>query len=147
MKRFKRIYIETTNICNLNCSFCPKTKRKLQHMSIKDFKIIISKVKGYTDYVYFHIMGEPLNNPNLDKFLNICEEYKLKVNITTNGTLLNDKLKVLTNAKSLRKVSVSLHSFEANTLNTNLANYLTNVIESVKVLSKKKYYLRIKTLE
>lgn len=137
MKRFKRIYIETTNICNLNCSFCPKTKRKLQTMSVEKFSHIISKIKDYTNYVYFHIMGEPLNNQNIKEFLKICENENLQVNITTNGTLLLDKLEVLKNSKSLRKVSVSLHSFEANTLNTNLANYLTNVIESVKVLSKK----------
>ena len=30
MKKFKRMYIEITNICNLSCSFCPKTKRKME---------------------------------------------------------------------------------------------------------------------
>ncbi|MGL5823015.1 MAG: radical SAM protein, partial [Sarcina sp.] len=29
MPIFKKIYIETTNICNLSCDFCPKTSRKL----------------------------------------------------------------------------------------------------------------------
>jgi len=136
MKRFKRIYIETTNICNLNCTFCPKTKRNLQIMNVEQFSNVISKVKDYTDYVYFHIMGEPLNNPNLEEFLRICENEKLKVNITTNGTLLIDKLEILKNSKSLRKVSVSLHSFEANNLNTKLINYLSDVITSVKELSR-----------
>ena len=88
MKRFKKVYIEITNVCNLSCNFCPKTGRKLQFSDEERFKEIIEKVKPYTDYVYFHLMGEPLLNKNLARFLDICYENGLKVNITTNGTLL-----------------------------------------------------------
>ena len=51
MKRFKKVYIETTNICNLSCNFCPKTERKLTFMDVESFKEIIDDVKQYTDYV------------------------------------------------------------------------------------------------
>ena len=91
MKRFKKVYIEITNVCNLSCNFCPKTGRKLQFSDEERFKEIIEKVKPYTDYVYFHLMGEPLLNKNLARFLDICYENGLKVNITTNGTLLQKK--------------------------------------------------------
>ena len=90
MKRFKKVYIEITNVCNLSCNFCPKTGRKLQFSDEERFKEIIEKVKPYTDYVYFHLMGEPLLNKNLARFLDICYENGLKVNITTNGTLLEN---------------------------------------------------------
>lgn len=63
MKKFKRMYIEITNICNLSCSFCPKTKRKMEFLSVDNFKIILEKIKPYTEYIYFHLMGEPLLNP------------------------------------------------------------------------------------
>ncbi|MDZ4907021.1 radical SAM protein, partial [Clostridium perfringens] len=69
MTRFKKIYIETTNICNLSCNFCPKTSRKLGFMSKEDFKKIIDKVKGYTNHIYLHLMGEPFLNKNLRDFL------------------------------------------------------------------------------
>ena len=59
-------------------------------------------------------MGEPFLNINLGAMLDICNEAGLKVNITTNGTLINKVSDTLLNAPALRKVSFSLHSFEAN---------------------------------
>ena len=87
MKKFKKIYIEITNVCNLSCNFCPKTSRKYEFMQEDAFKKIIKSIKGYTEHVYFHLMGEPLLNKNLKRFLEISGENGLKVNITTNGTL------------------------------------------------------------
>ena len=107
MKRFKKVYIEITNVCNLSCNFCPKTKRESGFLSVDKFKKVINEVKEYTDHVYFHLMGEPLLNKDLAEFLDICAENNLKVNITTNGTLLNKQKDVLLNAKSLRQVNIS----------------------------------------
>ena len=96
MKKYKKIYIEITNRCNLNCSFCSKVEKPLRNMTIEEFKLIISKIKDKTDTIYLHVKGEPLLHPNLVDFLDIAEENNLKVNITTNGTLfpqIVDKIK------------------------------------------------------
>ncbi len=114
MKRFKKVYIEISNICNLSCSFCPKTSRSPKQMTLEEFKTVIKKVSPLTDYVYFHLLGEPLLHPNLSDFLKICESENLKVIITTNGTLLKRQKDVLINSKSHYKTVISLHSFEAN---------------------------------
>lgn len=124
--RFRKIYLEISNICNLNCSFCPKTKRKNKKMTINEFKSIMPKIRPYSDYLYFHLMGEPLCHPNIKEFLDIAYEYNFKVIITTNGTLLNKVSDILLNAKALHKVNVSLHSFEANDINMSFDDYLDN---------------------
>ena len=89
-RRFKKIYVEITNRCNLKCSFCSKLDREIKEMSLEDFKTVISKIKPFTDYIYLHVKGEPLLHSRLDDILSICDKENIQVNITTNGTLLKD---------------------------------------------------------
>lgn len=135
MKKFKKIYIEITNVCNLSCNFCPKTSRKYEFMQEDAFEKIIKSIKGYTEHVYFHLMGEPLLNKNLKRFLEISGENGLKVNITTNGTLINEVKDVLINSTSLRQINISLHSFEANDHERDFNDYLNNIINFIKEVS------------
>lgn len=135
MKRFKRIYIEITNVCNLSCNFCPKTKRQLKFMDEETFSHILKEIKPYTDYIYFHLMGEPLLNPNIEKFLELSREAGFKVNITTNGTLLNKVKTILYKAKALRQVNISLHSFEANDVAVDFNEYVEEVLNFAKYCS------------
>lgn len=132
MKRFKKVYIEITNVCNLSCNFCPKTKRKYKFMEKEEFNHIIKEVKPFTDHIYFHLMGEPLLNENIECFLMESERNDLKVNLTTNGTLLNKNVDKLVNAKALRQINISLHSFEANEKTVELKEYINNVTDFIK---------------
>lgn len=137
MKRFRKIYIEISNICNLNCNFCPGTKRAHKMMDLNEFKTVIQKITPFTDYVYFHLLGEPLLHPNLEKFLKICEENKLKVIITTNGALIKKQQEILLNSASHYKTVISLHSFEANQ-NQNFDYYITDCLSYAKTAEGKK---------
>lgn len=124
---YKRVYIEITNICNLNCSFCPTNKRNKKYMSTNEFEEILNKIKGYTNHIYLHVKGEPLMHPNLDEILKISDKYNMQVNITTNGRLLKDKLEILNNNK-IREINISLHSY------TSLEEIsdLLNIIDDIK---------------
>lgn len=132
MKKYKRIYIEITNICNLNCHFCPKTKRKYKFMNIKEFEKILYEIKPYTDYIFFHLMGEPLLNDNIGDFLELSYKRGFKVNLTTNGTLINNRKNILLKSKALRQINFSLHSFEANDNEIDFYEYVNNIISFVK---------------
>ncbi len=127
MKQYKKFYIEITNRCNLDCSFCPKTGRKLEYMPVERFEKIIDEVKGFGYNFYLHVMGEPTSHPHLEQILKICKENNIRTNITTNGTLL-DKVGDIIIENNVRMVSVSLHSFEANTLNKSMIAYLDSVM-------------------
>lgn len=126
MKRFQKIYLEISNICNLNCSFCPGTTRHPHTLSEEEFRILLPKLQPYTDYLYFHLMGEPLIHPKLNTFLSLAGEAGLKVILTTNGTLLASHQDTLLHAPALHKVNVSLHSFEANAKNVDFEKYLAD---------------------
>src|SRR5690554_6922494 len=101
MKKFKKVYIEITNVCNLNCRFCPVTKRAPAFITTNQFQHILDQVKDYTDYIYLHIKGEPLLHPELGQLLDLAHKNKLKTNITTNGTLLKEKKQILLNKDGL----------------------------------------------
>ena len=137
MKKFKRIYIEITNICNLSCDFCPKTSRKNEFMNVERFDKVINKIKGHTEHVYFHLMGEPFLNPNLEKFLEISRENNIKVNITTNGTLINKVKDIIINGLEVRQINISLHSFEANQEGIDFKEYIDNIIKFIKEVTEK----------
>ncbi len=129
---FKKIYIEITNICNLKCKFCPETNRKKELMSIENFEEIIKKTHKHTNLVCLHVKGEPLLHAELDNILKILEEYNLKANITTSGTLIKEKLNILKNSKSVRQINISIHSITQN--NELDKRYLKDIFESVKEL-------------
>ena len=125
MKRFHKIYLEISNVCNLRCGFCPGTKREKRFLTEAEFSALLPKLRPWTDYLYFHLMGEPLCHPKLETFLRLAGEAGFRVILTTNGTLLEEKKEILLNAPALHKVNVSLHAFEANDLSIPFKTYLS----------------------
>ena len=114
MGTLKKVYLEITNVCNLDCSFCPGTRRTPGFLSPEQFRLLAEKLRPHTKYLYLHLMGEPLLHPQLGELLAIAGELGLLVMITTNGTLLPRAGKILLTNPAVHKVSISLHSFEAN---------------------------------
>ena len=130
---YKKVYIEITNDCNLACSFCIKNKRIKKYMSFDEFKIVLDKLKGYTKYIYLHVLGEPLMHPNINEFINYASKF-FKVNITTNGYLINN----IKDNKNIRQINISLQSFD-DKYGINIDDYLDNIFDSVDTLSKYSY--------
>lgn len=127
----RKAYLEISNICNLHCSFCPGTRRAPRILSPEEFRILAEKLRGHTEYLYFHLLGEPLLHPALGELLQIAEELRFRVMITTNGTLLAEKGRVLLASAAVYKVNLSLQSFEANQ-GGELERYLDDCIAFVK---------------
>ena len=136
MKKFKQIYIEITNICNLNCSFCPKTSRPKKFMTVEEFDLITNEISPLTKTVCLHLMGEPLLHPNIKEIFSICAQKNLNVYLTTNGTLIKQNLDLLKTGYA-KKISISLHSYEANDNSFSLDNYLEDTLFSCKEISEK----------
>ena len=93
-------------------------------MSVEEFSSLMPKLRPYADYLYFHLMGEPLLHPHLGKFLELAGDAGFKVILTTNGTLLPKQQDLLLSSPALHKVNISLHAFEANDLSVPFEEYL-----------------------
>ena len=126
---FRKIYVEISNLCNLSCAFCPGTRRQKRAMTEAEFSCLLPKLRPYTDYLYFHLMGEPLCHPKLDVFLRLAGEAGFRVILTTNGSLLQKKQELLLASTGLHKVNISLHAFEANDLAVSFEEYLRGCFE------------------
>jgi len=133
MKKYKYIYVEITNVCNLNCSFCPPTTRIKRFMSVDDINIIIKNIKNRTDNVYLHVKGEPLLHPQLNEIFELFNENNISVNITTNGTLIAKNQKILLNAKNIKRINFSLQSMENNDI-TEQKQYIEDIINFIKII-------------
>ncbi len=131
----KKAYLEITNECNLACSFCHGTKRRIRYLSKEEFTRAATELRRHSDYIYFHLMGEPLLHPLLGEFLSIAEGLGFRVIITTNGTLLRERGNVLLSSPALHKVSISLHAYEANCLDMTLSEYLGSCFDFCKAVS------------
>jgi len=108
-----KIYLEITNVCNLDCTFCHKTARAKKLMSAQEFDLLIDKLAGTAKYLYFHLMGEPTLHPLLPHFIRTARDKGFLPMITTNGSLLREKGEALLSALPY-KISISLHAPEAN---------------------------------
>ena len=124
MKRFRKVYLEISSLCNLHCRFCPGTRRAPRRLNEEEFRRILTKLRPYTNFLYFHLMGEPLCHPELSRFLSLAQAYGFRVILTTNGTLLKRQKDILLNAPALHKINISLHAFEANDLSVPFSDYL-----------------------
>lgn len=129
-----RCYLEITNICNLNCLFCPKTDRENRTLSVQEFDCLTERLRGQVKFLYFHLMGEPFLHPHLPQFIAMAKEKGFVPVLTTNGTLLTRGAAVIEAAP--HKVQVSLHSHEGNA-RENLAQYVRDAVEFAKAAAER----------
>ncbi|HJV78954.1 MAG TPA: radical SAM protein [Paludibacter sp.] len=141
--KFKKIYIEITNSCNFDCSFCFKTTRATKFMTVEEFRLIVEKIRPFTNYIYLHVLGEPILHPQLDEILSLAEAAGLNINITTNGGLLERKKEILL-SHSIRQINISLHDAEENILPEKWTDYLETALNfSIKLAPKTYVCLRL----
>ena len=127
MPTYSRIYTEITTVCNGSCSFCPGTVRKKEFISVQRYSDLLDRISGFTEYVYMHLMGEPLLHPELSELISLARAKGFKPCITTNGKLLPRVGKSLIEA-GVYKVSISVHSFEQGSREEYL-DYLNGCID------------------
>ena len=112
------VYIEITNVCNLNCSFCPcgkdssdNSQGKRDFMSSELFERCIAESATVAENVYFHVLGEPTLHPGFGLFLKKLEATPLKLNLTTNGTTIARTGKLILASPAVRQVNFSTHAY------------------------------------
>lgn len=114
---YSRVYVEITNICNMHCSFCHGHDRAPRQMTEAEYAHVLQQLSGKTEYIYHHLMGEPLIHPLLPRFIQMARQAGFRPMLTTNGTLLHSHGDALLDT-GLHKVNISLHSFEGDAVDS-----------------------------
>ena len=115
------ICIEPTNICNFKCVQCPMNFEDFYdivgsrgHMDIKLYEKLLLDIKamGKLNNLNLYGDGEPLLNKNLTKMIRMARDHDVSevVTITTNASLLSEKLSFELINSGLTYLRVSIYS-------------------------------------
>lgn len=130
MGKFQKVYIEISDVCGCECSFCPSPNiAKFGAMDLEVYKSILSQIKGKTKAICLHLLGDPLANANLDIYLNLAFDSNFNIDLVTTGKYLkNHDFAMLCKA---HQISFSLSAF----LDKNAKfkdDYIDNLLEFCK---------------
>lgn len=91
----KKIYIEPSSKCNLNCTMCFRQSWDGPFLDMEGslFEKLLNEVEGFKYKPVFHIggLGEPFVNPNIYDIIITLKEKGYFLSISSNGTLMPKK--------------------------------------------------------
>lgn len=141
---YQRIYIEITNVCNLNCPFCLATDRQPRFMTVSEFDHVLKEINDQSEHIYLHIKGEPTLHPQFREIMDLAHHYRKKVHLVTNATRLDQLCFDLTAHPALSSLALSLHSIRTFSEQEKLT-YM-NTVENLIMRSENRpfsLYLRV----
>ncbi|MGN8370535.1 radical SAM/SPASM domain-containing protein [Helicobacter pylori] len=126
-KPFKKIYIELSDICGLQCSFCPNPKNIRGVMPLELFEKVCKEAAPLTPIITLHVLGDPCKLKNLNRYLNAAKRFSLKVDLVTSGAYLRDFETLLQDA--IYQISISLDAGLDNHNKLNQHRYIQKILE------------------
>lgn len=151
-KRFKIIYLEITNACNFTCDYCPidrQTRKKIV-VDSEFARSIIDQIaeNNLTEFLTFHLMGEPFLHRDLCALTGYAESRGIKVRLLTNGSLLERKRNEGLFENKLTRLEVGFRTPNDTSFNLRLRGghlTLTEYIRRVKELIEDKIRFHART--
>ena len=91
----RKLYIEPTTKCNLNCRMCFRHTwfdEPICDLSLEDFRKALDTMPSSVETIFFGGMGEPLFHRDILQMVRLAAETGAEVELLTNGTLLSEEL-------------------------------------------------------
>lgn len=107
-----RIELNTTELCNRTCSFCPRAYNYPNlnfHMTADIAEEIVFQTNKYTNYICIAGRGEPLLCKNIKEICEIMAIYKRKFYLQTNGDFLDKHIEELDYIMDLQRLPANGH--------------------------------------
>ncbi|PAF41902.1 radical SAM/SPASM domain-containing protein [Helicobacter sp. 11S02596-1] len=145
MSKFKKIYIELSDICGLKCSFCPAPKGVRKTMPLDLFARVCQQSAPLCERIAFHVLGDPCKVQNLGDYLRIAKQYDLQVDLVTSGFYLQPSIFTLLLSPPIAQVSISLNAgFDRR--NHTPKDYLENILNfcTYKILNDTPNFINLR---
>ena len=91
----KKLYIEPTTKCNLNCKMCFRHTwfdEPFCDLSLEDYRQVLATMPKSVETIFFGGMGEPLFHKDILTMIRLAAETGAEVELLTNGTLLTENM-------------------------------------------------------
>jgi len=144
--------VDPTNVCNLECRFCPtgqhrENSRPKEIMPIKRYKTIMKKIGRYLLYVEFCNWGEPLLNKNTAEMIKIAKKYGARTFLSSNLNISMTPEYAEQIVKSgLDRMTISLDGASQESYEIYRKNgKFSLVLDNIKLLAEAKRKLNSKT--
>jgi len=116
MSSIKYVFLELTNHCNFNCTFCPnECMTRSRGFMDKELALrIVEEIyeKRLTDEpLQLHLMGEPLLYPHLFDVVRAIRRKNFPVRLFTNGALLNERNRDRIYEAGIEELTIGIHTF------------------------------------
>ena len=109
--------IETSTVCNYNCTFCPHDRltRKKEFMSMELFTEILTKLPKEITILTLSGLGEMFLDPTIFQKIALAKSQGYHVNALTNGSMMNSVGVNALKSSGIDSIRISIHASDLNT--------------------------------
>ena len=153
----RKLYIEPTTKCNLNCKMCFRHTwfdEPMCDLSLDEFRHVLDTMPKTVETIFFGGMGEPLFHKDILEMIRLAAETGAEVELLTNGTLLTENMINGIMDAGLTRLWISIDDLETDSsINANSDaggdhsghNHSGKVLSNIRTLNKTRQK-RISTL-
>ena len=146
----KKVYLEVTNRCNLDCRMCIRRTwdEPVGQMAHNTFKSVIAGLQAFSPppAIFFGGFGEPLSHPDIADMVAEAKKLKSPVELISNAMLLSAELAKRLTAARLDVLWVSLEGAKAESYSdVRLGGELSDVLDNIRQFrdSRQAYHTEI----
>lgn len=147
MNILKKLYIEPTSYCNLQCKMCFRNTWFDENFCELDYNVfdtLLDTIPKETEKIFFGGMGEPLHHPRILDMITKCIERNYQVELLTNGSLLSMELSSQLIDLGLHRLWISMDIIEPDT-NNDLGHPLyEEMISQIRIFNKLRHQKKSK---
>jgi len=138
LSQLRKVYIEPTSRCNLACRTCMRNTwgEPMGDISPETFQRILDDLakQNHRPAIFFGGFGEPLTHPGIADMVHQAAQVASKVELITNGLLLNGNLAAQLAKAGLNTLWISLDGASAESYaDVRLSESLSSVLQNISV--------------